>query len=558
MLLCRGRDRPTAGSSVLLWRPSDSVPLPATLDRRNSSAAVTHRTATSIPLNRADAQRQSAQQALQESELRYRSIVDATFDGIVISENGVVRWGNPGLATMFGYDAGEMLGRPIVEFLTPESRALVIENIRAGKEGAWKITGRHKEGRAIFLEIVVKEHAVNGKQVRVAALRDITERHKLEEQIRQSSKMESLGRVAGGVAHDFNNLLMVINGHSDLIIKRAPAADPLLPSMLAIRKAGIRATALTQHLLAFSRKQVLDKKVIDVNGAVQESINMLRRVIPENIELAADLTPLPCSIEADPRHIDQLLMNLVVNARDAMPAGGLLRLETRIVELDEAALRGHPDVKAGVFVQLTVRDTGTGIDPQVLPHIFEPFFTTKDESHGTGLGLSTVFGEVNQAGGFITVETELGVGTAFHVCLPRLHGKDVAEPPRPESASSAGGQTILLVEDQLEVLNLVRMMLQSFGYKVHAASAAGDALRIAQTEKIHLLLTDVVMPDMGGPELAAAIRQQSPGIKTVFMSGYPKDSFPGQTAGDDNVAFLQKPVSAEALAAKIREVLGSS
>ncbi|MBI3207370.1 MAG: response regulator [Candidatus Solibacter usitatus] len=488
-------------------------------------------------------------QRLARSEVILQSILESTLDAMVAAdENGVILKANHLAEELFGYGNGELDGRPLSALLQADSIA------------------RAKNAVEFPVDISLNTVTIDGRSVAVRVIRDSAvrlrmeqEKQALEQQFRQARKVEALGRLAGGVAHDFNNILMVINGHSDLLMKRAAQDDPSLTSLNEIRKAGQRAASLTQHLLDFGRTQDQGKKVLDLNRFVQDSLNMMRRVVHEDVVMSADLTPDLGQIEADPCHIDQLILNLVVNASDAMPNGGRLRFETRNVELDADSVRDHPGVAPGPFVELVIRDTGTGIDPEVLPHIFEVFFTTKGYGEGTGLGLSTVHNVVSQVGGFQIVQSELGVGTAFHVYLPRLAGRTEVVDDAPAAVLPQGnGETVLLVEDQVEVLQLVRTMLEGLGYTVLSTSIPAEALRIAAEHvgKIHLLLSDVVMPELSGPDLARRIQWARPNIKTVFMSGYTSDYYAANPGLWEARSFLQKPVSAALLSAKIREALG--
>ncbi|MBI3207375.1 MAG: response regulator [Candidatus Solibacter usitatus] len=511
-----------------------------------------------------------------QNEAILRAIFESSPDAMVASdENGRILKANQPAFRMFGYCEGELVGQS-VDILLPEqfrnSHAIHREGFysqpTARQMGSgMELFARKKDGVEFPVDIMLNATTIDGRTVVVSVVRDATarkqlerEKAELEHQFRQAQKMDAIGRLAGGVAHDFNNLLMVINGHSDLMLKRTAAVDPSLEQLNAIKKAGLRAAALTKHLLAFSRKQVQQKRVLDLNQFLGDAINMMRRLIPENVSLKTALTPGLGQVEADPSHIDQVILNLVVNACDAMPFGGELHFETRNADSDAKSLREHPDVAPGPFVELTVRDTGTGIDPEVLPHIFEPFYTTKGDGGGTGLGLATVFGVVKQAGGFIRVSSELGVGTAFHVCLPRLAQTIELEREDPSEAVSGhgGSETSLLVEDQEEVLLLVQSMLQDFGYKVLTASDPIQAARIASEHhgRIDLLLSDVVMPGMSGPELAEAILKVRPSLKILFMSGYAKDLHPLSTAAPAGSGFVQKPVSEALLGVKVRETLG--
>ena len=400
---------------------------------------------------------------------------------------------------------------------------------------------------------------LDGKPCLLVAADDITERKGLEEQLHQAQKLESIGRLAGGVAHDFNNLLTVINGYSDLVLQRLQQADPNWSRVDQIRKAGDRAAELTRQLLAFSRKQVIKPQTLEVNFLIRETEPMLQRLLPETIEMSLHLHPEPLYMLADSGQLNQVLINLAVNARDAMPEGGTLMVETDSVELDEEFANHHPGLVPGPYVRLSVSDSGVGMSADVRNHVFEPFFTTKKKGAGTGLGLATVYGIVRQNGGWIWVYSEPEHGTVFKIYFPREAGGTLQyETELPQAGSYRGRETVLVVEDQEDVRNLAREVLESFGYLVLVAAHAADALLLAENYRgpIHLMLTDVVMPGMTGKELAARMKSQRPATKVLYMSGYTEDVIATQGVIDPGIAFIPKPLSPEALAAKVRETLG--
>jgi PAS domain S-box-containing protein len=386
--------------------------------------------------------------------------------------------------------------------------------------------------------------------------RDITEQHRIAGQLRQVQKMEAVGQLAGGIAHDFNNMLFIINGRAELELRRLTPDDPGRPALELIRKTGERAAALTRQLLAFSRRQVLQPKVLDLNATVSDMLKMLQHLIREDIALKTELAPDLRSIQADPGQVEQVILNLAVNARDAMAGGGSLTLRTANVELDDAFAKSHPyHVRTGPYVLLAVTDTGAGMDDRVKAHLFEPFFTTKETGQGTGLGLATVYGVVKQSGGYIEVRSEPGRGTSVEVFFPQAEGPDSSHTMAAASLAR-GSETILLVEDVDSVRDLVRDILKDCGYGILDASDGARALALAERHEgpIHLLLTDVVMPVMGGPELARRLALLRPGLKVVYMSGYAD-----QAAGTDLSAlgarFLQKPIQAGVLACTVRNAL---
>ena len=631
-------------------------------------------------------ERRRANDALQESETKYRELVENINDVIfAVDENGLVSYISPVIESVTGYAPSEVVGRSFTEFIFPEDLPEVVDNFRkvlaqqpqpreyriqtkpgkivwvrtssspiivdgkaVGLRGMMTdISGRkHVEAalraseaelRALFgamtvvilvldtdgrylkiaptesaylhrppaeligktlHEVFPKEHAdfflehiyralEEGREHRVEyrlqiagteiwfdggvspltedsvvwVARDITEHRLLEEQLRQSQKLEAIGQLAGGIAHDFNNLLTAINGYSDLTIKRLESEDPLRRNVEEIRKAGLRAASLTRQLLAFSRKQVLQPQVLEINSLITDASRMLRRLVGEHIEFITLVRPEAGRINADPGQIEQVIMNLVVNARDAMPHGGKLIIETDNQYLDDEYATHHVGVKPGQYVSLAVSDTGTGMDDETQARIFVPFFTTKELGKGTGLGLSTVYGIIKQSGGNIWVYSEVGKGTTFKVYLPRV----VADPQaykrstEPERAAY-GTETILLVEDDERVRNLVREVLENYGYRVLEAANGTAALTSSESyrETMHLLLTDVVMPGMSGRDVADRLVALRPELKVLFMSGYTDDAIVHHGVLDANTPFIEKPFTPEVLARKIREVLDDS
>jgi two-component system cell cycle sensor histidine kinase/response regulator CckA len=390
---------------------------------------------------------------------------------------------------------------------------------------------------------------------------DVTEGRKIEAQLRHAQKMEAIGRLAGSVAHDFNNLLSVILGYSSMLLSDLKPVDPIRADIDLIRVAGEKAAALTRQLLAFSRQQVLAPKVLDLNELVQDAERMLRRLLGEDIQLVMLYDKNLSRVRVDPGQIDQVVMNLALNARDAMPTGGKLTIETKDVFLDAAYAADHLEVTPGPYVMLAVSDTGVGMDRETQLRIFEPFFTTKEVGKGTGLGLATVFGIVRQSGGSIWVYSELGAGTTFKVYLPRATQGELPGPPVfVEPVSLRGTETILLVEDQDEVRRVAQEILSRYGYHVIAAQNAGEALLSCERHPrtIHLLLTDVVMPQMSGRELAVRLETVRPDMKVLYMSGYTDNAIVHHGILDSGIAYVQKPLVPETLARRVREVLDQS
>ena len=503
-------------------------------------------------------ERRRAEEALRESEQRHRALVDYTFDGFVITEGGVVREANRGFAQMFGYSVDEVIGKSASDFVAPESRDAVLRRVQAGEEGAFNVVGIRSDGRRIQVETVAKMYKHGDKPLRLTALRDVTDRRQLEDQFRQSQKMEAVGRLAGGVAHDFNNLLTVITSYSQLLLDDLGALDPRRTDLEEIRKAAAGAATLTRQLLAFSRQQVLEPKVLDLNVVVAGAGKMLKRLIGEDIELVTDLAAELGTVKADPGQLEQVIMNLAVNARDAMPMGGKLTISTRNTDVAENEGRLHGLVPAGPYALIAVSDSGVGMDEQTQARIFEPFFTTKEQGKGTGLGLATVYGIVKQSEGFIVVDSETGCGTTFKIYLPRVDLRadaDVGHTAAP--ASLRGVETVLVAEDAGGVRTVARQVLKRHGYVVLTAADGQSALDLAgdQDGPIHLLVTDVIMPEMSGRQLADRLREARPELKVLFVSGYTDDAIVRHGILEPGIAFLQKPFTPEALARKVREVL---
>jgi PAS domain S-box-containing protein len=394
----------------------------------------------------------------------------------------------------------------------------------------------------------------------VIAIQDITERKQLEGQLRQAQKMEAVGRLAGGIAHDFNNLLNVITGYGEMLSDHFKEADPMHARVEQIKKAAQRAAALTRQLLAFSRKQVIEPRVIDLNALLADTDKMLRRVIGEDIELTTVEGKDLGRVKADPGQIEQIIMNLIINARDAMPDGGRIQIETANAELDAAYARQHPGARAGLYVMLGVSDDGVGMDAEIQSHVFEPFFTTKETGKGTGLGLATVYGIVKQNNGYISLSSEPGKGAAFQIYLPRVYENPEAAQAREPALPPRGSETVLVVEDEDAVRHVVREALRQFGYTVLDTGDAEAGLRLAETHPgpIHLLVTDMVMPKMSGRMLAQQVQARRSDTRVLYMSGYTDSSIVQQGVLERGLAFLQKPFTLKALAAKVRQTIDAT
>ncbi len=519
---------------------------------------------------RDDTERRRAQWAMLASKQQYEALVNSV-DGIVWEADAkTLRF------TFVSRQAERLLGFPVERWLEdpgfwpshihPEDRQWAVDYcLRAAAEQrdhSFEYRMLAADGRTVWLRDMVNVVTENGEPSMLRGLMvDVTERREMELQLRQSQKMEAVGQLAGGVAHDFNNLLMVIRGYCELILDRLGPEGGVRSQAEGIMKAAQRASALTRQLLAFSRKQVLSPRVLDLNTVVADVNKMLVRLIGEDIALHVVRAPDLGRVKADPGQIEQVILNLAVNARDAMPGGGKLTIETRNVELDEAYSRTHINAPPGPYVLLAVTDNGTGMDADTRSRIFEPFFTTKEQGKGTGLGLATVYGIVKQSGGYIWVYSEPGQGTTFKVYLPRVldavPSDAVAAPASPPPPAS---ETVLLVEDEEEVRKVVREFLQARGYSVLEAADGPQAIRLAATPNgaLHLLLTDMVMPVMSGTDLAERIRRTHPGIKVLYMSGYASRGARQNQNLDPQAPFLEKPFSGETLARKLREVLDAA
>jgi len=494
---------------------------------------------------------------------RYQELFDNATDMVFTCDaEGRFLSMNKAGRTMIEVGPNEALNTSLGQILAPEYMALARQILRRTNQegqGTYEVEILTKDKGRLNLELATRLVQRKGQPVEIEGIgRNTTRRRRLEAQLRQAQKMEAVGRLAGGVAHDFNNLLTVISGFGQLVLGRLDRADPKCQHMAEILKASDRAAALTQQLLAFSRQQVLQPQVLDLNVTMANTASLLRRTLGEDIELSIIPGHSLGRVKADPGEIDRAIMNLAVNARDAMPHGGTLTIRTDNVSLDESYARLHYSVPPGEYVQLSVTDTGCGMDAETQRHLFEPFFTTKDPGKGTGLGLATVHGIVKQSGGHITVYSEVGHGTCFKIYFPRV---DEVTKPSPEPGAleehRGGTETILLVEDEAMVRDLAQEVLKDVGYTVIAVDRPDEALEISEQNKgpIDLVLTDVVMPGMSGPELVKRLKPKRPDIKVLYVSGYAADALVRHGLPHSKSAFLQKPFAPAALVRKVREVL---
>ena len=514
-------------------------------------------------------ERKRAEESLRQSEARLRAVLDSALDAFVgMDAHGIITDWNPRSEAIFGWSRMEAVGRNLAETIIPpqyrEAYRRGLQQFLATGEGPVpdrriEIAAMRRDGSEFPVELSVCPLKVGASYRFTAFIAEITERKQLEAQLRQAQKMEAVGQLAGGIAHDFNNLFTIVRGHSDLLLTDDPTlSQDQRDSLEQIAQAGKRAAALTAQLLAFSRRQILQPKVVDLNAVVTNMKQMLCRQIGETIKLITVLPPSLGRVTADPSQLEQVILNLVVNARDAMPRGGRLTIATGNIDLDESYVRQHAGARPGPHVRLAVSDNGTGMDKETLSHLFEPFFTTKELGKGTGLGLSTVYGIVKQSAGYISVDSEPGRGTTFTVYLPRVTDEvEAAEFVHTTAEVPLGSETVLLVEDEEMVRALARRILQTHGYNLLEAQDGFQALRLCQeyTGMIHLLVTDVVMPGMSGRAVADHLLSVRPSMKVLYLSGYTDNSIVHHGVMDTGTAFLPKPFTPADLARKVREVL---
>jgi len=516
-------------------------------------------------------ERKRAEAQLTESEKRFQAFMDNSPAVAFMKDmEGRYVYVNEPFKQAFSLRGREWLGKTDFDMWPPEfanqyresDLAVLLEDktmevIQTCPSGAG--------GTTLWMVLKFPFQDASGRRFLGGMALDITERRQTEEklrqteyQFRQAQKMEAIGRLAGGVAHDFNNLLTIILGYSELMLGQLSPGNPLSDFLVQIKNAGDRAASLTRQLLAFSRQQVLAPKILDLNAVVTDTEKMLRRLIGEDVALATVLDPTIGLVKADPGQIEQVIMNLVINARDAMPEGGKLTIETGNVELDESYARVHADARPGHFVMLAVSDTGCGMDEAIRARIFEPFFTTKEAGKGTGLGLAMVYGIVNQSGGSIYVYSERGQGTTFKIYLPLVDAKSTSGTSQTELAKvSSGKETLLIVEDEGAVRAMTRQVLETCGYRILEAGHGAEAIQVCEQSQnpIHLLVTDVVMPGIGGRQLAETLRSKHPELKVLYLSGYTDDAVVRHGVLEAGTNFLQKPFTPTSLAQKVRQVL---
>jgi two-component system cell cycle sensor histidine kinase/response regulator CckA len=503
----------------------------------------------------------------EETRQKLRHSVEQSPDLVMITNSaGILEYVNPAFETLTGYTSAEVIGQTLGILKSDQQSGELYEEmwntVLSGKVFHGTVLNRKKNGETLVIEKAITPMRNSGGQIThfISTGRDITDQRKLESQLQQSQKMDAIGMLAGGVAHDFNNLLLVISACAELVLDSLGAEDPSRKKMDEIITATRRAAELTRQLLAFGRKQMQSLRVLDLNTVVGEISRMLPRLIGEDIQLLFVPGQDLVKVKADPAQIEQVVMNLATNARDAMPGGGKLIIETSNVCLDQAYVQKHVIVPAGEYALLSVSDSGEGIPAEHLNHIFEPFYTTKDAGKGTGLGLATAYGIVKQSEGFIWVYSEPGLGTTFKIYLPRVHRASEVERPPVIPSSPGGRETVLVVEDEAAVRASTTEFLIGRGYTVLTAENGVDALQVSRNYSgpVQLMITDVVMPKMSGPQLAIQLAAERPGMKTLFVSGYAENTVLRHGNVDVTARFLSKPFSLSTLANKIREVLETS
>jgi len=536
--------------------PGGTIPVNLTVTRIHAK----HRTLGLITA-RDITERREAEEALRRSERYYRSLYENAHDPIMLIDPATQRVldVNRRACDMYGFEREEFLNLTLKEISVDPGGAAEAESLSTSGFHHFETTHRRKVGTQMHLDVNYSVVAYGEHKAILMINRDVTERKQLEEQLRQAQKMEAVGRLAGGIAHDFNNLLTVVIGYSDCLMVDLPKQASAQRMAKEIHTAAERAAELTGQLLAFGRKAIISPRVLQLNGAIRETEAMLRRLIGEDIELAIDLPPADLKIRMDPGQLHQVILNLSLNARDAMPKGGRLTIATAPFNLDDQAARTRPNLQPGPHALLTFGDTGCGMGPDVVAHLFEPFFTTKEVGKGTGLGLATVYGIIDQAGGHTDVETKQGHGTTFRIYLPHVEVPATDLEIQLPGSPLRGAETVLLVEDERMVRAYTGHVLRERGYQVLEAADGAEALKLCTEHPgpLHLLLTDVVLPRLSGRELAERTTALRPGLRVLYISGYTGDTVLRHGVIQDDAQFLAKPFTPKALAGKVREVLDS-
>jgi len=518
---------------------------------------------------KARADQQKALELAREGAVRQRMVTETSADAIVtIDENSIIRFANPATEEIFGCPVDALIGQSLTTLMPESFRQRHVASLGRYLETgipsmswhALELIGRRANGDEFPIEVSFAEFNVDGHRTFTGTIRDISTRKELETQLVEAQRMEAVGRMAGAIAHDFNNILTAVSGYATLLKDELPANDPAQSDVEGIQHAASGATALTRQLLAFSRRQVLHPQVVDLADTVDDIMPMVGRLIGENISVDWRRPATPTrQIEADPTQLGQVVLNLALNARDAMPEGGTITIEIEDVDLDPDYARTHIEVQPGPYVQLAVSDTGVGMDRETLTHVFEPFYTTKRSGQGTGLGLATVYGIVKQSKGTLSVYSEPGRGSTFKVYFPQALRSAVGRPHEAEPAESVGGlETILVAEDEEAVRELVRTVLVRLGYRVIVAPDGLEAVDLAARQSIDLLLSDVIMPGLSGPETAVRVKQLQPDVRVLFMSGYTAGAIDRHSLLEQDAALLQKPFTPGVLATMVREALSGA
>jgi two-component system cell cycle sensor histidine kinase/response regulator CckA len=573
--LVHDEDQEAAGGQLQAMRAAPGVPQLARFRLRHKSGAwrwmeatgtnlLADPTVRGLVLNQHDiTERRAAEEALRQSERRFRALVENSEDSIQLATaRGTLLYVSPSTEKLYGRPADEIVGRSVFELVHGDERERLTEqwqrcldHPRVPVRGEFRLP-RDEGAAERYVEAVrVNQLDEPGLRAVVTLCREITERRRLETRVQQTQRLEAIGRLAGGIAHDFNNILSAIHGFASIVQGELPDRDPMRADVQEILKAVERASTLTRQLLAFGRRQVLQPKVIEVSAYVRDLERMLHRIVGEDVEITLRLDETGVTAKADPSQLEQVLINLVVNARDAMPTGGRLTIETANVMVRPGQ---SAELPAGVYAVMTVGDTGVGMSKAVMDHIFEPFFTTKESGQGSGLGLATVFGIVKQSGGHILIDSEPGQGSRFRIYFPSTAERPVRTAvPTPPRLTIGGAETILLVEDEPAVRTFLARALRQQGYQVLDAGNGGEALLISEQHdgQIHLLLTDVIMPRVSGKQLAERLRRARAELRILYMSGYAEEIIAPHGVLEDGTAFIEKPLTAEALGRKIRQVL---